>query len=177
MLTSQKDNNFIKINNSLFTKKYRTSTRKSFPDPKNSFRVSFPHSQKVEIVVDSDVEITDKTYPLREEATKLQQSMLEQSKILKNSRLAYNQLELKSQNLDSEAKKLLVERDKQKEMYTSLMKAKIDTKIVIDSQQRLMDKYIFITEQLNSRPSTGNRRPVTASGMRLNLARGHNIIT
>ena len=47
---------------------------------------------------------------------------------------------------------------------------------MIESQKRLMDKYIFITEQINSRPATGRQRPatgkqrpITANGLSGNL--------
>ena len=65
---------------------------------------------------------------------------------------------------------MIQEREKQKEIYNNLLRTKLEPRIVIESQKRLMDKYIFVTEQFNSRPSTGKKRPMTA-GLRLNLAK------
>ena len=75
-----------------------------------------------------------------------------------------------------ELRKTTINRDKHKDIYTNLKKTKGNTKIVLDSQQRLIDKYIFITEQLNSRPATGSQRPVTAGGFRKHSRRSSNIV-
>lgn len=148
--------------------------------------MSFPETVKAATIKDEIPleDITEKTFALREKAAKLQKAVLEQAKSLKTSRLSFNTVALQHQDLELELKKSQTERDKQKDLYTSLMKAKIDTKIVIDSQKRIMDKYTFITEQLNSRPSTGKprpltgkQRPFTASNVRGGLFSSQHIIS
>ena len=169
-MTSQKDNNFIKISNSLFTKKYISKTKTFFPQ-KSKFTVSFPKSSaKVEVLTEEAEEVSSKTIVLREKAGKLQQAVLELSKQLKNIKNEETQAELKFQDREAEVKKMIQEREKQKEIYNNLLRTKLEPRIVIESQKRLMDKYIFVTEQFNSRPSTGKKRPMTA-GLRLNLAK------
>lgn len=75
------------------------------------------------------------------------------------------------QSMESELERVISERDKGRELYTHHVKNRMETKVVLDSQRRLMDKYIFITEQLSSRPSTANRRPQTASTHRPGTAK------
>ena len=101
-------------------------------------------------------------------------NVIEQGKKLKIIKQNRNLLGIKMQECESELKKLLVDREKHKELYINLSKARNETKVVIESQKRLLDKYIFITEQVQSRPSTG-KRPVTASGLRLSIAKSQNL--
>ena len=131
-------------------------------------------SEESEIEVVEDEENSDDASELREEAMKLQKIIQDKAKELKNSRQYCNQLEKKIVDFEKDLKKITQERDRHKELYTNLIKTKIDSKIVIDSQKRLMDKYVFITEQVNSRPSTG-KRPVTASGLRMTAPKTFNI--
>ena len=155
-----------------------STTKKDFCPQKSNFRVTFPPPNKKEEKInnDEDDEINDATLSLRNEAANIQKNILELSKKLKNARLEYNQLEGKTIEIDTELKKFIKNRDKQKDIYTDLIKTKGNTKIVIESQKRLMDKYIFITEQINSRPATGRQRPatgkqrpITANGLSGNL--------
>ena len=144
---------------------------------KNNFRVTFPLPSKAESkveVLEVDTGAEEGVTSMRTEATKLQKNLIEELKKLKIVKQNSNLLESKLFDCEAEMQKIAQDRDKHKELYANLVKNKIENKIVIDSQKRLMDKYIFITEQIQSRPSTGKTRPVTASGLRLNMHKNQN---
>lgn len=163
VLTSSKDNNFIKISTSLFTKKYVSTTKGNFNVPKANFRVTFPLKEKiVEIKPDEDEDeekekekekekemekekedFSENSLVLQDEAGKLQQKALDLAKKAKLAKMTINGMEQKFGELELEIKKMSGDRDKHKEMYTNLMKSKIESKIVIDSQKRLLNKYII----------------------------------
>ena len=131
----------------------------------------FPSSSISEIkpeITEDGSEIDENLVIKRNEASKLQQNLIEELKELKTLKQNMKALECKMLEKEAELLKITQDREKHKEMYSSLMKNKVENKVVIESQQRLMDKYIFITEQIHSRPSTGRRRPVSAIGLRLN---------
>lgn len=113
----------------------------------------------------------ERVQKLRKQAIDLQKHSAEQMKKLKILKQSTTGLELKLKDSESDLKKITADRDRHKDFYAVLMKNKIENRVVIESQKRLMDKYTFITEQISSRPSTGKKRPVTASGIRLGLAR------
>lgn len=154
VLTSSKDNDFIKISTSLFTKKYVNTTKSNFNEVKTNFRVTFPMKEKiVEIKPDEDEDeekemekgkedFSEKSLVLKDEAGKLQQKALDLAKKAKLAKMTVSGMEQRFGELEVEIKKMSYDRDKHKEMYTNLMKSKIESKIVIDSQKRLLNKYI-----------------------------------
>lgn len=113
----------------------------------------------------------EKLFALRNQATALQRQVNELGKKSKALKSQNNDFEVKIQELESDLKKIVADRDRHKDFYAVLMKNKIESKVVIDSQKRLMDKYTFITEQISSRPATAKKRPLTASGIRVGLAK------
>jgi DNA repair ATPase RecN len=184
-LTSHKDNNFIKISNHLFKQKYIKSSKIEPSTLKSNFTVLFPptvknieKSIKISQETHEDTENSTNLQKIQEEIKKLQSTIQEKSRNLKDIRLNLQNIESISQNLESEIQKITLERDKYKESYSNYMKTKLENKIIEDSQKKLIKKYTFITEQTNSRPSTGiqrshigQSRPLTAAGPRRSLAR------
>ncbi|OMJ71462.1 hypothetical protein SteCoe_30329 [Stentor coeruleus] len=154
VLTSSKDNNFIKISTSLFTKKYVNTKKNNLNTIGTNFRVTFPPAEKVVEIKPDEIDdeekekekeedSSEKSLILQDEAGKLQQKALDLVKKVKLAKMTINGLEQRSEELDVEIKKMSCDRDKHKEMYTNLMKSKIESKIVIDSQKRLLNKYII----------------------------------
>lgn len=166
----------------MFTKKYAQDTQKNFSTVKSTFQLIFPEKSQNEPLDKSEQPFENEVQPefteefeheqrLRRQATDLQKQVAEKSKKLKILKQNVTGLELKVIDSENELKKINADRDRHKDFYSVLMKNKIEKRVVIESQKRLMDKYTFITEQISSRPSTGKKRPVTASGIRLGLAR------
>ncbi|OMJ79384.1 hypothetical protein SteCoe_20632 [Stentor coeruleus] len=168
VLTSSKDNNFIKISNSLFTKKYSRTTKNSFYAVRSSFRITFPPPEKVvEIKPDEgddeedeegkdDIkleeeeeeeeekeEISEKSIILREEAEKIQKRTVEIAKKAKEMKYETNSLEVKVRDKEVEIRKMTGERDKHRELYCNIVKSKVENRVVIESQKRLLDKFII----------------------------------
>ena len=180
-MTSQKDNNFIRISNNLFTKKYVEGTQKNFSKVKSTFQLTFPQNKEAKSQNDSKHETEkdlnepsedyEKLLVLRSQASQMQRLVNELGKKNKGLRSQNNDVEAKIQELENDLKRIVADRDRHKDFYAVLMKNKIESKVVIDSQKRLMDKYTFITEQISSRPTTAKRRPLTASGIRVGLAK------
>lgn len=67
--------------------------------------------------------------------------------------------------MEIEIERTIQERDKCKHLYTQEVKHKMDQKVVIESQKRLIDKQAFIT-QVSSRPSTQGQRLDTSHSIR-----------
>jgi len=163
----------------LFTKKYVQDTQKNFSTVKSTFQLTFPEKtqskpldEPLDNIVEPEIaEEFERQQSLRRQATDLQKQVAEKSKKLKILKQNTTGLELKVIDSENELKKINADRDRHKDFYAVLMKNKIENRVVIESQKRLMDKYTFITEQISSRPSTGKKRPMTASGIRLGLSR------
>lgn len=172
VLTSSKDNNFIKISNSLFTKKYARTTKNSFYTARSNFRVTFPPPERVveirpdegeedneenkddkgleeedqegeEEEEEEKEEISEKSILLREEAGKMQQRAVEVARKAKEVKYAANCLEVRVRDKEVEVKKMTVERDKHKELYCNIVKSKVESRVVMESQKRLLDKFII----------------------------------
>jgi flagellar motor protein MotB len=154
-------------------------TQKNFNKVRSTFQLSFPQGQEKNKEIDKQDtekdqeqdEDFEKMFTLRTTATQMQKEVNEKMKKNKAIKGNNENFQVKVADLETELKKIVADRDRHKDFYAVLMKNKIESKVVIDSQKRLMDKYTFITEQISSRPATGKQRPCTASGIRVGLAK------
>ncbi|CAG9320241.1 TRIP4_1 [Blepharisma stoltei] len=185
-LTSKTDNSNIRIWSHPVTMKYknlRQSLALSSPKPNtaalpmvNTYMTQTEKGTKSDELTQSlQAEINSATdQEILMMGQNLQEAIKSLSKEIKNLK-KFEENELgKVQAMEMELDRVITERDKGRELYTQNVKNRMDSKIVIDSQKRLLDRYIFITEQLSSRPSTGKKRPQTSSTQRPGTAKESN---
>ena len=111
-MTSQKDNNFIRISNNLFTKKYVEGTQKNFSKVKSTFQLTFPQNKEAKSQNDSKHETEkdlnepsedyEKLLVLRSQASQMQRLVNELGKKNKGLRSQNNDVEAKIQELEND---------------------------------------------------------------------------
>jgi len=153
-LTSRKDNHFIKIAKHPVTQKYRTSSQFF---PKRPHQYSLPSQEFLDSLNQED---------LVTEGSNIQQSISKMLKQLSELSEQINSTKKSCRTQESKLDHIQKEKTAVREYYNLQVKEKLNSKIVVDSQNKLLDRFFFLTEKQTSRPSTANR-PGTASSRKV----------
>ncbi|CAG9311684.1 unnamed protein product [Blepharisma stoltei] len=161
LLTAKRDNNYIQLTNNLFTKKYientlakkrsTTADRLNRTAPIRSSSVAKCKNDSMNNAASpvnkSCIKENALLSPIAGIGKSLQEAIIKKQKEIKKI-YSNQEQDLKTlEKLGEVLNQVIKERDSNRELYKKEIKHKNDTKIVIDSQKRLLENYFFLTEQ------------------------------